>query len=37
MDAVTTPPDGRHTLAFNLNGNWSRNLDAVLEAEFCGR
>lgn len=34
-EAVTTA-DGRHSLAFNLNGSWSGNTDAVIEAEFCG-
>ncbi|MCF1597962.1 serine hydrolase domain-containing protein [Streptomyces muensis] len=34
-EAVTTP-DGRHSLAFNFNGNWSGDTDAVIEAEFCG-
>ncbi|MEU6495811.1 serine hydrolase domain-containing protein [Streptomyces sp. NPDC049097] len=32
--AVTTE-DGRHSLAFNFNGDWSGDGDAVLEAEFC--
>ncbi|WP_405737097.1 beta-lactamase family protein [Streptomyces sp. NBC_00028] len=34
-EAVTTA-DGRHTLAFNFNGDWSGDSDAVIEAEFCG-
>ncbi|MFD5591091.1 serine hydrolase domain-containing protein [Streptomyces griseorubiginosus] len=34
--AVTTA-DGRHSLAFNLNGDWSGDTDAVIEAEFCGK
>ncbi|WP_316760787.1 serine hydrolase domain-containing protein [Streptomyces herbicida] len=34
--AVTTA-DGRHTLAFNFNGDWTGDSDAVLEGEFCGR
>ncbi|WP_037888896.1 serine hydrolase domain-containing protein [Streptomyces viridochromogenes] len=34
-DAVTTA-DGRHALAFNFNGDWSGDSDAVIEAEFCG-
>lgn len=33
--AVTTA-DGRHSLAFNFNGDWSGDTDAVIEAEFCG-
>lgn len=34
--AVTTA-DGRHTLAFNFNGDWTGDSDAVVEGEFCGR
>ncbi|MFD8174194.1 MULTISPECIES: serine hydrolase [unclassified Streptomyces] len=34
-EAVTTR-DGRHALAFNFNGDWSGDSDAVIEAEFCG-
>ncbi|WP_435210652.1 serine hydrolase domain-containing protein [Streptomyces sp. bgisy034] len=34
-EAVTTR-DGRHSLAFNLNGDWSGDTGAVIEAEFCG-
>ncbi|MEV7070295.1 serine hydrolase domain-containing protein [Streptomyces sp. NPDC093990] len=34
--AVTTA-DGRHSLAFNFNGDWSGDTDAVIEAEYCGR
>ncbi|MFD0315021.1 serine hydrolase domain-containing protein [Streptomyces flavalbus] len=33
-EAVTTA-DGGHTLAFNLNGDWTGATDAILEAEFC--
>ncbi|MFE9607292.1 serine hydrolase domain-containing protein [Streptomyces sp. NPDC006012] len=32
--AVTTA-DGRHALAVNFNGDWSGDMDAVLEGEFC--
>ncbi|WP_170102181.1 serine hydrolase domain-containing protein [Streptomyces viridosporus] len=32
--AVTTG-DGRHSLAFNFNGDWAGNSGAVVEAEFC--
>ncbi|MEV5429208.1 serine hydrolase domain-containing protein [Streptomyces sp. NPDC052701] len=32
--AVTTE-DGRHSLAFNLNGDWAGDTEAVVEAEFC--
>ncbi|ANS65283.1 alkaline d-peptidase [Streptomyces lincolnensis] len=35
-EAVTTA-DGRHSLAFNLNGDWSGDTQAVIEAEFCGK
>ncbi|GAB2743707.1 serine hydrolase domain-containing protein [Streptomyces bullii] len=34
-DAVTTR-DGRHSLAFNFNGDWSGDTAAVIEAEYCG-
>ncbi|MFF3819219.1 serine hydrolase domain-containing protein [Streptomyces bluensis] len=33
--ALTTA-DGRHSLAFNFNGDWSGDSNAVIEAEFCG-
>ncbi|MEU4794872.1 serine hydrolase domain-containing protein [Streptomyces sp. NPDC023327] len=33
-EAVTTA-DGRHSLAFNFNGDWSGDSHAVIEAEFC--
>lgn len=33
--AVTTA-DGRHSVAFNFNGDWSGDSDAVIDAEFCG-
>ncbi|MEV2235606.1 serine hydrolase domain-containing protein [Streptomyces phaeochromogenes] len=33
-DAVTTA-DGRHSLAFNFNGDWTGGSRAVVEAEFC--
>ncbi|MEU4088128.1 serine hydrolase domain-containing protein [Streptomyces aureus] len=33
--AVTTE-DGRHSIAFNFNGDWTGNAEAVVEAEFCG-
>ncbi|MFG2605795.1 serine hydrolase domain-containing protein [Streptomyces sp. NPDC048514] len=32
--AVTTA-DGRHTLAFNFNGDWTGDVEAVIEGEFC--
>ncbi|MFF1449503.1 serine hydrolase domain-containing protein [Streptomyces sp. NPDC058274] len=34
-EAVTTA-DGRHSLSFNFNNDWSGDSDAVIEAEFCG-
>ncbi|CAL9445414.1 serine hydrolase domain-containing protein [Streptomyces sp. enrichment culture] len=34
-EAVTTA-DGRHSLAFNFNGDWAGDSQAVIEAEFCG-
>ncbi|MFI7415198.1 serine hydrolase domain-containing protein [Streptomyces sp. NPDC049627] len=34
-EAVTTA-DGRHSLAFNFNGDWTGDTDAVIDAEFCG-
>jgi D-alanyl-D-alanine carboxypeptidase len=33
--AVTTT-DGRHSLAFNFNGDWAGDTAAVIEAEYCG-
>ncbi|MFI1353002.1 serine hydrolase domain-containing protein [Streptomyces sp. NPDC020898] len=33
--AVTTA-DGKHSLAFNFNGDWSGDLMKIGEAEFCG-
>ncbi|QOV38299.1 beta-lactamase family protein [Streptomyces ferrugineus] len=35
-EAVTTQ-DGRRSLAFNFNGDWSGDTVAVVEAEFCGK
>ncbi|MGY0068783.1 serine hydrolase domain-containing protein [Streptomyces sp. QTS137] len=31
-----TTKDGRHSLAFNFNGDWAGDGNAVMEAEFCG-
>ncbi|MFC8344669.1 serine hydrolase domain-containing protein [Streptomyces sp. NPDC057280] len=31
-----TSGDGRHSVAFNFNGDWSGDAVAVAEAEFCG-
>ncbi|MFE0047604.1 serine hydrolase domain-containing protein [Streptomyces albireticuli] len=33
---ATASADGRHTSAFNLNGDWTGDLDALVEAEYCG-
>ncbi|WP_419995371.1 serine hydrolase domain-containing protein [Streptomyces boninensis] len=32
--AVATP-DGKHALAFNFNGDWAGDSQAVIEAEYC--
>ncbi|MFF4251739.1 serine hydrolase domain-containing protein [Streptomyces sp. NPDC001663] len=34
---AATTVDGRHSLAFNFNGDWSGDSDAVIEAEFCAK
>ncbi|MFD3497650.1 serine hydrolase domain-containing protein [Streptomyces sp. NPDC058676] len=34
---ATTTANGRHALAFNFNGDWSGDSDAVVEAEYCGK
>ncbi|MEW1604124.1 serine hydrolase domain-containing protein [Streptomyces sp. NPDC093808] len=34
-EAVTTR-NGRHSLAFNYNGDWAGNSQAVIDAEYCG-
>ncbi|MFM9592979.1 serine hydrolase domain-containing protein [Streptomyces scabiei] len=34
-EAVTTS-DGRRSLAFNFNGDWTGDPEAIVEAEFCG-
>ncbi|MEU5688375.1 serine hydrolase domain-containing protein [Streptomyces venezuelae] len=34
-ESVTTE-DGRHSLSFNFNADWTGDSDAVIEAEFCG-
>ncbi|MER5784037.1 serine hydrolase domain-containing protein [Streptomyces mobaraensis] len=33
---AVSSPDGRHTAAFNLNGDWGDDLDALVDAEYCG-
>ncbi|MFC9507124.1 serine hydrolase domain-containing protein [Streptomyces sp. NPDC057002] len=35
-DVVATE-DGRHSLAVNLNGDWSGSTAGIIEAEFCGK
>ncbi|WP_105975272.1 serine hydrolase domain-containing protein [Streptomyces geranii] len=32
-----TTADGRHSLAFNFNGDWSGDPVKVVEAEYCGK
>ncbi|MGW3107165.1 serine hydrolase domain-containing protein [Streptomyces sp. NPDC001100] len=34
---VVATPDGRHSLAFNFNGDWSGDAGAVVVGEFCGQ
>ncbi|MEU6252300.1 serine hydrolase domain-containing protein [Streptomyces sp. NPDC047043] len=34
---AATTTDGRHSLAFNFNGDWSGDSEAVIEAEFCAK
>ncbi|MCW8380074.1 serine hydrolase domain-containing protein [Streptomyces justiciae] len=36
QSVALTTGDGRHSLAFNFNGDWSGDAVAVVEAEFCG-
>ncbi|MGW3630527.1 serine hydrolase domain-containing protein [Streptomyces sp. NPDC005122] len=33
--SATTTADGRRSLAFNFNGDWSGDGDAVIDAEYC--
>ncbi|WP_246113912.1 serine hydrolase domain-containing protein [Streptomyces montanus] len=35
-EAVTTA-DGRHSIAFNFNGTWSGDSNAVIDAEYCAK
>ncbi|MGW3668083.1 serine hydrolase domain-containing protein [Streptomyces sp. NPDC005141] len=37
VSSAVTTADGRHSLSFNFNGDWSGDSDAVIEAEFCGK
>ncbi|MGW7255653.1 serine hydrolase domain-containing protein [Streptomyces sp. NPDC054834] len=34
---ASTTADGRHALAFNFNGDWTGDSDAVVDAEYCGK
>ncbi|XUL88149.1 serine hydrolase domain-containing protein [Streptomyces galilaeus] len=34
---VVATADGRHSLAFNFNGDWSGDAGAVVVGEFCGK
>ncbi|WP_206739334.1 serine hydrolase domain-containing protein [Streptomyces sp. L2] len=36
VSTAMTTADGRHSLALNFNGDWTGDLDAVSEAEYCG-
>ncbi|MEV0438637.1 serine hydrolase domain-containing protein [Streptomyces spectabilis] len=36
LSLALTTADGRHALALNYNGDWSRGQDRILNAEFCG-
>ncbi|WP_327404052.1 beta-lactamase family protein [Streptomyces sp. NBC_01288] len=35
--AAVATADGRHSLAFNFNGDWSGDAGAVVVGEFCGK
>ncbi|MEV0278341.1 serine hydrolase domain-containing protein [Streptomyces sp. NPDC050610] len=37
LSLATSTPDGRHTAAFNLNGDWAGEWGPVMEAEYCGK
>ncbi|MGK5729021.1 serine hydrolase domain-containing protein [Streptomyces sp. URMC 124] len=34
---ASSTTDGRHTAAFNFNGDWTGDLGALIEAEYCGK
>ncbi|GAA2724272.1 MULTISPECIES: serine hydrolase domain-containing protein [Streptomyces] len=37
VSLAAATPDGRHTAAFNVNGDWAAiDLQALLESEYCG-
>ncbi|WP_405937388.1 beta-lactamase family protein [Streptomyces sp. NBC_00726] len=36
VSTAMTTEDGRHSLALNFNGEWTGDLNAVSEAEYCG-
>ncbi|MGP3978454.1 serine hydrolase domain-containing protein [Streptomyces sp. 8N114] len=35
LTAAFSTPDGAHTAAFNINGDWSGGIDDLVEAEYC--
>ncbi|MEV5683424.1 serine hydrolase domain-containing protein [Streptomyces sp. NPDC052164] len=35
--SVTTTADGRHSLSVNFNGDWTGDMDKVIEGEYCGK
>ncbi|MFF7725107.1 serine hydrolase domain-containing protein [Streptomyces sp. NPDC008001] len=37
LTVAASTADGKHTAAFNLNGDWAGNLSALVEAEYCGK
>ncbi|MEV4502911.1 serine hydrolase domain-containing protein [Streptomyces klenkii] len=37
LTLATSTADGKHTAAFNLNGDWTGDLFALAEAEYCGK
>ncbi|GAB7106595.1 serine hydrolase domain-containing protein [Streptomyces phaeofaciens JCM 4814] len=36
LSGAVTTKNGRHSLAFNLNGDWTGDPIALMEAEYCG-
>ncbi|WP_367136795.1 MULTISPECIES: serine hydrolase domain-containing protein [Streptomyces] len=37
LTLAASTADGKHTAAFNLNGDWTGDLNALAEAEYCGK
>ncbi|MEU1814649.1 serine hydrolase domain-containing protein [Streptomyces roseifaciens] len=37
LTVASASTDGRHTAAFNFNGDWTGDLGALVEAEYCGK